>query len=72
MYVGGTSGVELTQVSGFLKTLEGKHDISNMNKKDCTIKDQLYELGVKLNIATSLFGWPYSVATRRHKKRTFN
>ena len=50
VYVGGISDVELTLISGFLKTLEDKHDISVMADRGFTIKDQLGELGVELNI----------------------
>ena len=56
VYVGGISDVELTRVSGFLKTLEGKNDISIMADRGFTIKDQLSELGVQLNIPPFLDG----------------
>ena len=56
VYVGGISDVELTRVSGFLKTLEGKNDISIMADRGFTIKDQLGELGVKLNVPPFLEG----------------
>lgn len=56
VYVGGISDVELTRVSGFLKTLEGKSDISIMADRGFTIKDQLSELGIKLNIPPFLDG----------------
>ena len=56
VYVGGISDVELTRVSGFLKTLEDKHDISIMADRGFTIKDQLGELGVQLNIPPFLDG----------------
>ena len=56
VYVGGISDVELTRVSGFLKTLEGKYDISVMADRGFTIKDQLGELRVELNIPPFLDG----------------
>ena len=44
------SDVELTRVSGFLQTLEGKEGISMMTDRGFTIKDQLSERSVQLNI----------------------
>ena len=64
VYVSGISDVELTWVSGFLKTFEGKHDILIMADRGFTMKNQLGELSVEL----TLFRLPYSVATRKHKK----
>lgn len=56
LYVGSISDVELTRVSGFLKKLEGKNGISIMADKGFTIKDQLKEIGVDLNIPPFLDG----------------
>ena len=50
LYFGSISDVELTHVSGFLQTLEGKEGISVMADRGFTIKDQLKEVGVLLNI----------------------
>ena len=46
VYVGSISDVELTRVSGFLSTLEGKQGISIMADRGFTIKDMLKELHV--------------------------
>jgi hypothetical protein len=56
MYVGSISDVELTRVSGFLQTLEGKEGISIMADRGFTIKDQLSDIGVHLNIPLFLEG----------------
>ena len=50
MYVGSISDVELTRVSGFLSTLEGKQGISIMADRGFTIKDMLKELHIELNV----------------------
>ena len=56
LYVGSISDVELTRVSGFLQTLEGKEGISIMVDRGFTVKDQLSEMGVQLNIPPFLAG----------------
>ena len=56
VYVGGISDIELTRVSGFLKTLEGKGGISIMADRGFTIKDQLNKIGIDLNIPPFLEG----------------
>ena len=56
LYVGSISNVELTRVSGFLQTLEGKEGISIMADRGFTVKDQLSEMGVHLNIPPFLEG----------------
>ena len=56
LYVGSISDVELTRVSGFLQELEGKDGISVMADRGFTIKDQLKEINVKLNIPPFLDG----------------
>lgn len=56
LYVGSISDVELTRVSGFLQTLEGKDGISIMADRGFTVKDQLSEIGVDLNIPPFLEG----------------
>ena len=56
LYVGSISDVELTRVSGFLQTLEGKEGISIMAHRGFTVKDQLSEMGVHLNIPPFLEG----------------
>ena len=56
LYVGGISDIELTRVSGFLKTLEGKGGISIMADRGFTIKDQLNKIGIDLNIPPFLEG----------------
>ena len=56
LYVGSISDVELTRVSGFLQTLEGKEGISIMADRGFTVKDQLSAMGVHLNIPPFLAG----------------
>ena len=56
LYVGSISDVELTRVSGFIQKLEGKSGISVMADRGFTIKDQLSEIGVHLNIPPFLKG----------------
>ena len=56
LYVGSISDVELTRVSGFLQELEGKDGISVMADRGFTIKDQLKEINVELNIPPFLDG----------------
>jgi len=48
--------VELTQVSGILQKLDGKDGISVMADRGFTIKDQLKEVNVELNIPPFLDG----------------
>ena len=48
--------MELTRVSGFLQKLEGKDGISFMADRGFTIKDQLKEINVELNIPPFLDG----------------
>ncbi len=56
LYVGSISDVELTRVSGFIQKLEGRNGISIMADRGFTIKDQLQEIGVDLNIPPFLEG----------------
>ena len=56
LYAGGISDVELTRVSGFLQTLKGKDGKSIMADSGFTIKDQLKEVGVELNMPPFLDG----------------
>ena len=56
LYVGSISDVELTRKSGFIQKLEGKGGISIMADWGFTIKDQLREIGVDLNIPPFLEG----------------
>ena len=56
LYVGSISDVELTRVSGFLQELEGKNGISVMADRGFTIKDQLKQINVELNIPPFLEG----------------
>ena len=50
LYVGSISDVELTRVSGYLDTLNGKHGVSVMADRGFTVRDQLASKGVDLNI----------------------
>ena len=50
LYNGSISDVELTKVSGFLNTLEGKGGVSVMADQGFTACDVLAEKGVDLNI----------------------
>ena len=56
LYVGSISDVELTRVSGLLKSIEDKPGISVMADRGFTIKDMLDEIGVKLNIPPFMEG----------------
>ena len=56
LYVGSISDVELTRVSGLLKSIEDKSGISVMADRGFTIKDMLGEIGVKLNIPPFMEG----------------
>lgn len=48
VYVGATSDVELTRLSGFLDVVRGKNGISVMADRGFTIKDMLKNIGVEL------------------------
>ena len=54
--VGTISDVELTRVSGFLDTLDGKQGISIMADRGFTIQDLLDTRGVKLNMPPFMEG----------------
>jgi len=56
LFVGSISDVELTHLSGFVEKLEGRGGISIMVDRGFTIKDQLHEIGVELNIPPLLEG----------------
>lgn len=56
LYVGSITDVDLTRVSGFLQELDGKDGISVMADRGFTIKDQLKEINVELNIPPFLDG----------------
>ena len=56
LYVGGISDVELTKVSGFLETLDGKAGVSVMADRGFTIQDALKEKNVTLNIPPFMEG----------------
>ena len=43
LYVGSISDVELTRVSGYLETLNGKSGASVMADRGCTVRDMLAE-----------------------------
>ena len=60
----------VSQDSGFLKTLEGKHDISIMAARGFTIEDQLDELDVELDIPPLLDG--HASYHQKTQKRIFN
>ena len=55
-YVGSISDVELTEVLGFLQTLEGKGGVSVMVDRGFTVRDLLAEMGVNLNIPPFMEG----------------
>ena len=50
------SDVELTCVSGFLETLDGKGGVSIMADRGCTVEDQLSDVSVNLNMPPFLEG----------------
>ena len=56
LYVGGISDVELTKVSGFLNTLDGKCGVSVMADRGFTVRDVLKQKGVSLNIPPFMEG----------------
>ena len=56
LYVGSISDVELTKVSGFLDTLDGKNSASVMADRGFTIRDMLAQRGVELNIPPFMEG----------------
>ena len=56
LYVGSISDVELTRVSGYLQTLDGKSGVSVMADRGFTVRDMLAEKGVDLNIPPFLEG----------------
>ena len=55
-YVGSISDVELTRSLCFIQKLEGRSGISIMADRGFTIKDQLHEIGIGLNIPPFLEG----------------
>ena len=56
LYVGSVSDVELTKVSGYLDTLDGKAGSSVMADRGFTVRDLLAEKGVGLNIPPFMQG----------------
>lgn len=56
LYVGSISDVELTRVSGFIESLNGKNGVSVMADRGFTIRDQLSTLGITLNIPPFMEG----------------
>ena len=55
LYVGSISDVELTKVSGYLETLDGKEGVSVMADRGFTVRD-LLEKGISLNIPPFMDG----------------
>ena len=49
LYVGSISDVELTRVSGYLQTLDGKAGVSVMADRGFTVRDMLAQKGAQLN-----------------------
>ena len=56
LYVGSISDVELTRVSGLIPKLPNNEGVSIMADRGFTIRDQLNEVGVELNIPPFLDG----------------
>ena len=56
LYVGSISDAELTCVSGFIESLNGKNGVSVMADRGFTIRDQLSTLGITLNIPPFMEG----------------
>ena len=56
LYVGSITDVELTRVSGYLESLQGKEGVSVMADRGFTISDQLSPLGITLNIPPFMEG----------------
>ena len=46
------SDVEVTQLLHFIQKVEGRSEISIIADQGFTIKDQLHEIGISLNIPT--------------------
>ena len=56
VHVGSISDTELTRVSGFIESLQGKSGVSVMADRGFTIKDQLSQFGITLNIPPFMEG----------------
>ena len=56
LYVGSVSDVELTRISGYLQTLDGKSGVSVMADRGFTVRDMLAGKGVELNIPPFMEG----------------
>lgn len=56
VYVGSISDVELTRVCGLIQKLSGKRNISVMADRGFTIRDQLKQIDVELNIPPFMEG----------------
>ena len=56
LYVGSISDVELTRVSGYLDTMNGKRGASVMADRGFTVRDLLQDKGVDLNIPPFMEG----------------
>ena len=56
LFVGSISDVELTLFSGFVEKLQGKSGVSLTTDRGFTIKDQLAEVGVSLNLPPFMEG----------------
>ena len=70
LYVGSISDVELTRVSGFLQTLDGKNGVSVMADRGFTVRDMLAEKGVQLNIPPFLEGRKHLPASEVQRGRS--
>ncbi len=56
LYVGAISDVELTKLSGFVNTIDGKAGVSVMADRGFTVTDILAEKDVELNIPPFMEG----------------
>ena len=56
LYVRSITDVELTRVSGYLESLQGKEGVSEMADRGFTISHQLSPLGITLHIPPFMEG----------------
>ena len=63
LYVGSISDMELTRISGYLDTLDGKSGVSVMADRGFTVRDLLKDKGVELNIPPFMEGRPQMSAS---------
>ena len=70
LYVGSISDVELTRISGYLDTLDGKSGVSVMADRGFTVRNLLKDKGVELNIPPFMEGRPQMSASEIQSGRS--